>query len=242
MTVYTAAASERASSWERLMIAGGVVAGALFIMSMALFIGVTAPGMPPMEASAVVKAAFYAEQARSPIYSLVRLLIFFQLAPLVLFLGGLYATLRRVEGGDGSLANAIFAAGLLGALFAPLAELVEGHLLLGLAAAGADPVVTVGFDGMTPVAFGLSGILQLVVLAGSGLLLREGGLVPRWISWLGYAVAAIGLLGAGVIVMQQLFFFGLLSAILYKVWMIALAVALLRRRQPSARAVPGLAG
>lgn len=156
------------------MIAGGIVAGALFLLSMALFIGVTAPQMPPMSASAAEKAAFYAEQARSPIYSLVRMLIFVQLAPIALFLGGLSARLRRAEGGDGSLSSAIFAAGLLGAFIAPMAELVEGHLLLGLAVAGADPVVTVGFDGMTPVAFGLSGILQLIVLVGSGLLLLLG--------------------------------------------------------------------
>jgi hypothetical protein len=242
MTAYTAIAPERKSSWERPMIAGGIVAGALFILSMALFIGVTAPSMPPMSADAAQKAAFYAEQARSPIYAVVRLLIFFQLAPLALFLGGLYGKLRRAEGGDGSLASAIFTAGVIGALLAPVAELVEGHLLLGLALAGADPVVTVGFDGMTPVAFGLSGILQLVVLVGSGLLLQEGGLAPRWIVWFGYLVALIGLLGAGVIVAQPLFFLGLLSAILYKLWMIALAVALLRRPQASVRSVPGLAG
>ena len=82
------------------MIAGGIVAGALFLLSMALFIGATAPQMPPMSASAAEKAAFYAEQARSPVYSLVRMLIFLQLAPITLFLGGLYGRLGRIEGGE----------------------------------------------------------------------------------------------------------------------------------------------
>jgi len=210
------------------MLAGGIVAGSFFIASMALFIGLVAPHMPPLEAPAAVRAAFYAEQAANPVYAWSRLLIMAQLAPLALLFGGLYAVLRRAEGGSGALAGAVFAAGMFSTLLAPVAELVEGHLLLGLAAAGADPLVAVGFDGMTPVALGISGIPQLVVLAGCGLLLG-GGLLPRWIAWFGYLVAALGLLSAAVIAVPQLVFVGLLGAILFKVWLIALSVALLRR-------------
>jgi len=220
---------ELRSRWEPALIAGGIAAGACFIASMGLFIGLVAPQMPPIDAPDTVKAVFYAQQAVSPIYMLVRLLIFAQLAPLALLFGGLHAVLRRAEGGSGALATAVLCAGLLGAILSPVAELVEGHLLLGLAMSGADPVVTAGFDGMTPVAFGLSGFPQLVVLVGTGLLLG-GRLMPRWVAWFGYLVAALGLLGVGVIALQELFFFGLLSAILFKVWMIALSVALLRPR------------
>lgn len=231
------AAYDQPSPYEPLMLAGGIVAGICFIASMGLFVGLVAPGMPPIDAAPAVKAAFYATQAASPVYTWTRLLIFAQLAPLAMLFGGLYPVLRRAEGGGGALASAVLAAGLFASLLSPVSELVEGHMLLGLAAAGADPLVTVGFDGMTPVAFGLSGIPQLVVLVGVGLLLG-GRLVPRWVAWLGYLTAALGLLGAAVIAAQPLFFLGILGAILYKVWMIALSVALLRRPRPATHPAP----
>lgn len=213
------------------MLAGGIVGGAMFIASIGLFIGAVAPHMPPVGAGASERAAFYAAMAASPLYALTRLLIMTQLAPLALFFGGLYPLLRRAEGGSGALASAVFAAGILGSLLAPVVELVEGHLLLGLSSAGADPIVAVGFDGMTPVAFGLGGMPQLVVLLGAALLLGAERSTPRWIHWLGYTAALVGLLGVGVIVLPDLFFLGLLSALLYKVWMVALSVALLRRSE-----------
>lgn len=228
MHTYMSPADEPQSRWERPLFAAGIVAGVFFLTSMALFIGLVAPHMPSMDAPAAVKAAFYAEQAVSPVYALTRLLIFAQLAPLALFLGGLYAVLRRAEGGSGALAIAVFSAGIFSAILAAVSELVEGHLLLGLALAGADPLITIGFDGMTPVAFGLSGLPQLVFLIGTGLLIG-GNLMPRWLAWFGYLVAILGLAGVGIVVLHQLFFLGILSAILFKVWMIALGVALLRR-------------
>jgi hypothetical protein len=198
MTPYSMeAAHDQPSQWERPMILGGVVAGAMLLTSLALFIGQVAPQMPPMGALAAEKAAFYAAMAMSPLYTFTRFLIFAQLAPLALFFGALYAVLRRVEGGSGALAAAVFAAGLVGSLLAPLTELVEGHVLLGLAAAGADPLVAVGFDGMTPVAFSISALPQLVVLVGTSTLLRAERAVSRWIGWLGYAAAALGLLSLG---------------------------------------------
>lgn len=224
------------SRWERPLIAGGIGAGACFLASMALFIGLIVPHMPPIDAPPATLVAFYATQATSPIYAATRLLIFAQLALLPLLFGGLYPVLRRAEGGSGALASAVFAAGLIGAVFAPIVELIEGKLLLGLAATGADPLVAIQFDGMTPIAFGVSGFMQLVVLIGVGLLL--GHSVARWVSWLGYLAALLGLAGAAVIVAQPFFAFALLGAIVYKIWMIALSVALLRRPQPLAGRQP----
>lgn len=218
-----------ASRWERPLLAGGVVAGVMFLAAMGLFIGLVAPHMPPLEAPAAERASFYARVAADPVYAATRLLIFAQLAPLTMFFAALYAELRRVEGGSGALALAVFGAGMIGAVLTPVAELVEGHLLLGLAAAGADPVVTVGFDGMTPVSFAISGLPQLVVLAGAGRLLGATRRVARWIAWLGYGIAGLGLLSLGVIMLPALFFLGMLSAILYKVWIIGVSVSLLRR-------------
>lgn len=239
MTTYSLNTHEMPSPWERPLLAGGIVAGACFLASMALFIGVIAPQMPPFEAEAATKSAFYARMAADPVYTWARLLIFAQLAPLALLFGGLFPVLRRAEGGSGALAGATIAAGLFGALLAPVAELVEGHLLLGLTAAGADPVIAIGFDGMTPVAFGLSGIPQFVVLAGAGLLLGSR-LVPRWVAWFGYLTALTGLLGVGVMFAQPFFAFGLLSAILYKLWLIALSVSLLHQPHEVVQPMPNV--
>jgi hypothetical protein len=48
--------------------------------------------------------------------------------------------------------------------------MIEHHLLLGLAAAGGDPVIVRGFDGMAPVSLGLAGFPQAVVLGGAAAL------------------------------------------------------------------------
>ena len=81
------AAPEQPSRWERPMLLGGIAAGALFLASMALFIGVIAPQMPAIDASAAERAQFYAALAESPMYALIRLLIMSQLAPMAMFAG-----------------------------------------------------------------------------------------------------------------------------------------------------------
>src|SRR3954451_2034947 len=169
MTPYYDQAHEVAPAWERPMIASGAIAGLLYIGSMALIIRLVAPQLAPMDAPATQHAAFYAQQAHNPIYTLIRYLIMAQLAPLSLFFGALFSRLRRAEGGNGALAVAVLVAGVMTTLITPLVEMIEGHLLLGLAAAGGDPVVTRNFDGMTPVSFALSCFPQAVVLGGTAL-------------------------------------------------------------------------
>jgi len=219
------------------MIASGAIAGLLYIGSMALFIGLVAPHLAPMDAPATQHAAFYAQQARNPIYTLIRYLIMAQLAPLSLFFGVLFSRLRRAEGGNGAVAVAVLVAGVMTTLITPLVEMIEGHLLLGLAAAGGDPVVTRNFDGMTPVSFALSGFPQAVVLGGTALVLLHERSVPRWISWLALTFAALSLFSTGTLIAPSLFFVGTLSAILFKVWLIILSIALLRTPQPAHQSI-----
>ena len=52
----------------------------------------------------------------------------------------------------------------------------------------------------------------MVVLIGSGALLRAEHAVPGWIGWLGYAAAVLGLLSLGVMVQPELVFLGIVSA------------------------------
>jgi hypothetical protein len=232
MTTFDTRTSAQERSWDRLTLASGILAGVLFISSMVLFIGWIAPAMPPIGAPAAEHAVFYAEQSRNPLYTLIRFLIMAQLAPLALFFSGLHTQLRQAEGQGGTLAGAVFAAGMIVALITPLVEMIEGHLLLGLAAAGGDALVTRNFDGMTPMSFALSGFPQAVVLAGTGALILARHAGPRWLGWCSIGLALFSLIGTGTLIMPALFFLGTLSAILFKVWMVVLSIALLRRAVP----------
>jgi hypothetical protein len=228
--------TEPRSRWERVAFSSGIAAGAVHVAFLALFIVLVVPDMPPMDAPAAQAVAFYAEQSRSPIYMLISYLFQAQLLLLIPFFGGLYGILRRAEGPDGPLATSVFGAGVAAAIIPALAEMIEHHLLLGLAAAGGDPVIVRGFDGMAPVSFGLSGFPQAIVLAGTAALIFGRQIAPRWLGWCGAALAAICLAGSGVLVDGNLFFVGMLAALLFKLWVLALSVALLR--SPRAEVLP----
>jgi hypothetical protein len=208
---------------------GGMLAAIFHIAFLAIFIAAIAPGMPPMDAPAAQAVAFYAEQSRSPAYLLVSYLFQAQILFLPLFFGGLFGAMRRAEGGSGALAAAVFAAGIAIAVISPMVEMIEHHLLLGLAAAGGDAVIVRGFDGMAPVSFALCGFPQAVVLGGTSALLLSGRLGPRWLGWLGAGLAALSLVATGTLITPDMVFFGMLVALLFKLWILALSVALLAR-------------
>lgn len=223
----TNARAAAGARWERIALAGGAVAAGMFLAGAALFIGFVAPEMPAIDAQATEQVAFYALQAHNPIYRLVSFLGEAQMPFLLLFFGGLLGVLRRAERGEGALSTAVFAAGIAIALIAPLAILIEDHLLLGMATLPIDPLVVRSFDGLGPVAFGLSGFPQALVLLGTAALL--GRQLPRWITWLGLLTAALCLVASGTPAVSQLFPFAALSALLFRVWLLALSITLARR-------------
>lgn len=221
------------STWDRLSLASGVAAGAVYLLCMALFVVLVVPGMPPLHASAAEAVAFYAEQSRSPAYLVISYLWQSQLLFMPPFFAGLFAIQRRAEGDSGTLALAIFAAGMALSIIAPLVEMIEHHLLLGLAAAGGDPLIVRGFDGMAPVSLGLSGFPQAVVLAGTAALILGRRLAPRWLGWAALALAVLSLAATGTLIVSEMVMLGLLVALLFKLWVIALGIALLRRPRPA---------
>lgn len=224
----TANMSEPPSSWERLTLASGVVAAALPLAAAAIFITFIVPLLPALDASAAQAAVFYKEMSHSAIYHLVSYLGEAQMLFLLLFFGGLFGLLRRVEGGNGSLAASVFAAGIILAVIAPVAIMIEDHLLLGMAAAGVDPVIVRTNDGLGPLSFALSGFPQAVVLAGTAVLILTKQLTSRWIGWLGCIIAIISLIGTGTPTIIELFPVAVLGMLLFKVWLLALSLALLK--------------
>lgn len=223
----TNARAATGARWERITLASGAVAAGLFLAGAVLFIGFVAPSMPAMDAQPAEQVAFYALQAANPIYRMVSLLGEAQMPFLLLFFGGLLGVLRRAERGEGALSLAVFAAGIAIAVIAPFAIMIEDHLLLGMATSHIDPLIVRSFDGIGPVAFGLSGYPQALVLLGTAALL--GRQLPRWISWLGVGIAALCVVACGTPVAGQLFPFAAISTLLFRVWLLALSVTLARR-------------
>jgi len=193
--------------------------------------------MPAIDAPAAQQAAFYAQQSENLLYRLVSYFGQAQMAFLILFFGGLFGVLRRAERGSGGLAAAVFVAGSAIAVITPLAIMIENHLLLGLAAAGADPVIVRAFDGMGPLSFALSGFPQAVVLGGTAAILVSQRLIPSWIAWFGVGVGVLGIVGTGTLVSADLFPFAALSTLLFRIWLLALSVALVHSTRLARQAV-----
>ncbi|MBI1877399.1 MAG: hypothetical protein HYR94_04070, partial [Chloroflexi bacterium] len=99
----------------------------------------------------------------------------------------------------------------------------------GAAAAGADPLVVRSFDGLGPLAFALSGFPQAVVLGGTAALILSRQLTARWIGWLGLVLAVFSLIATGTLEIQALFPVTALAMLLFRVWILALSIALLLR-------------
>lgn len=221
-------ATEPSRRWERIALASGVLAAAAFIAATALFIVAIAPGMAPLDAPAAERAARYASMNESVTRKLVSLLGTSQMLFLPLFFGGLFGVLRRAEAGSASLAAVVFAGGIVFAVITPLATLIEDHLLLGLAARGVDPNIVVAFDGLVPLSLSLSGFPQALVAAGTAALILSSGVAPRWLGWTGFGLAALSLAATLVTVVgPALFPVAALAALLFRLWILALSLALL---------------
>lgn len=218
---------------ERLAWASGVAAGACTLGLTALFLGYFLPRMPPFGAPPAAIAAAYAAFGRDLVYRLASYLIQAQLPLFLVFFAGLRGALRRAEGPGGVLAPAVFGAGVALAVASPLVAMVEDHLLLGTAGAGVDPRVVVAFDGLVPRAFALDGFAQALVIGGTAAVLGRGDgarrVLPRWLAAAGWVVAALSLVGTGMLLDARLLAVSHPAMLLSRLWLLALALVLLRR-------------
>lgn len=221
--------NEAASPWDRLSFASGIAAAVLYLVGAALFITFILPELPALDAPAAERAAFYAEMSRNLLYRSVSYLGELQMVLLLLFFGGLFGVLRRSEGGSGALSAAVFGAGVTLAVITPIVIMLEDHLMLGFAVAGVDPVIVSSIDGTGPLSFALGGFPQALVLGGTAALLLPRRGMPRWLGWSGVALAVLSLLGTGTLVATAIFPLSVLAMLLFRLWMLALGIELLRR-------------
>ena len=221
--------SDGPSTFDRIGFASGIAAAVLSLVGAVLFIAAILPDLPAIDSPAPERAEFYAAMARSSVYRSISYLGELQMPLLLLFFGGLYGVLRRAERGSGALSISVFGAGVALAVIMPIIILIEDHLMLGFAVAGVDPVTVASIDGLGPLAFALGGFPQAVVLAGTSALLTRGRLIPRALGWSGGVLAVLSLVGTGTLMRGALFPVSSLTMLLSRVWLLALALVLLRR-------------
>ncbi len=155
----------------------------------------------------------------------------------LLFLGGLFSVLRRAEGGSGSLAVSALCAGIAMAMTWPMGILIAG-LSSDIVAGGGDVATAWSLDGMAPLSLALSAFPRTVLLVATSLLLLGSRLAPRWMCWMGLALAVASLIGTAMLLVPDMFPILALGTLLFELWILALSVSLVRSERTASQAAP----
>jgi hypothetical protein len=217
---------EQPSRWERPALACGIGYVAVFFVGMVFFILFVASKFAPIEAPPEDHLAAYAEMGL--LGDVTSYLLTLQAPFLLLFLGGLYAVLRRAEGGSGALAVSAFGAGIAMSMIWPMGIVIAG-VATGIAEAGGDAITAFNLDGMAPLSLALSAFPRTVLLGAASLVLLGSAIAPRWLGWTGLALGALSFITTGTLVSMTMFPLLMFGMLLFVVWILALCVALLRR-------------
>lgn len=221
--------------WERLALASGILFVAVQIATVAFNVAFFLTTHPPMDASPQEAARAFAEHAT--MVEIGTYLYVLQLPFLLPFLGGLFAVLRRAEGGSGALSVSALGAGVAMVVIASMGALISS-LTPTIGQLGGDAATVKAIDGMTPLALALSAFPRAVLLGATSVVLLEGRIAPGWIGWTGLALGLISLVSTGTLVAPALFPFLALGTLLFVVWVAALTVALLRSTRTEIRVAP----
>jgi hypothetical protein len=221
--------------WERLALASGLLFVVVQIATVAFNVAFFLTRHPPMDASPQETARGFAEHAT--MVEIGTYLYVLHVPFLLLFLGGLFGVLRRVEGGSGVLSVSALGAGVAMAVIAPMGAVVSS-LTPTIGQLGGDAATVKAIDAMTPLALALSAFPRAVLLGATSAVLLEGRVAPRWIGWTGVALGLISLVSTGTLVAPALFFLLAIGTLLVVVWVAALTVALLRSTRTESRVEP----
>jgi hypothetical protein len=212
---------------ERLAFASGIVYVIILIVATIHFILNVLPILPQVGSPPAEYAQFYLEHGRLMIYTNY---VFALPVPFFLFfIAGLYNFLRR-QATDGTLAMAALAAGLT--MIVPwLRNIVVETSAASIAQYGGDAAVIAVFDGFGPMTYSMGGLPRLVLILATTIVLRQTGIAPRWLSWLGFAAALLSLLGSLTFITAAFFPFTMLGLVVSGIWLLALNLRLLRYSQ-----------
>lgn len=210
---------------ERLLLRGGPLAAMIYAAAIGFAAWFLSTTHPAFDASPLQAAAGFRDNAWQ---LAVSTMLFLLPMPFVLmFLGGLTATLRRA---GGALTVTMFAAGLLDlALFASASVTSSIVATIGaLDASTATGAVIKALDGVLPVAIAVAGLARTAQFGCAAVLLRRTGLVGRGLLVFTVVVAALGALGVATVFAPLFFPVTELAMILGWVWMAVLGIRLER--------------
>jgi len=218
--------SDSAGADERLLLRGGLIAAVPYLAGIAFAIWFLNTTHPAFDATPVEAAVGFRDNASKIALGTV---LFLLPMPLVLmFLGGLSATLRRF---GAALAGTALAAGLVDVALFTSATMVSSitSTVGALDASAATGAVIKALDGVLPVTIAAAGLARAVLLGASAVLLRRSGLAGRALRGFSWVIAALGVIGLGTVFTAALFPLTELAMILTWVWMAILGARLPRR-------------
>lgn len=208
------------SGFARWAALGGAVFVILWVTAYLILGGTVESGNSDAEIS-----AYFADEGRRNRAFITMFLILVASLPFLAFISALRGRLERGEGGAGVWTMAAFGAGLVST-----ALWVVAAVLYVLPSLDADPEV--GFqldidafrllsDAGFIVWYSAGMIMSVLVLATSVLGIRAR-VIPRWLSWIGFAVA-LSLLAAFLVI----------PVIVMLAWLLVVSIALVWRRDAS---------
>jgi hypothetical protein len=220
----------RALRWERPALLGGTLYAVGQIAATAYFVTVLAPHLPPLDAPQSQHAAFYTQYAAEN--ALVAYLYLLPVPFFLVFLGGFFGVLRRLERGVGVLTATAIGAGIAFSMVWPMGIVIAGAGQ-GMAQYGLQPAAVLAFDAVAQLALGLSAFPRAVMLLAASICLLPSGALPRSLAWAGCGLALIGLLGTTSLLNPNMYPLLALASLLSDMWVGLVGVILLRRRVPT---------
>lgn len=214
------------ATWERYGLAAGIVFVVLVVI--AALIGGAPP--KPTDSTGVIGSYFRDNQDALKVGAYLNGLA---AVTFLLFLGGLWTRLRRVEGQASRLSVVALAGGIAALGLAVIANAVTAYVALyvgDLGAGGAKAFYLLAVIVLSFAAFGLA----VFVSATSVLILRHR-FVERWLGWIGEAIAALWLIAAIGVADNNtpIHTLGFIAFLLWAGWLLILAVLLLTREAPA---------
>ena len=217
---------EQPSRWEQPALASGIVFAVFQIAAIVFATVFLLSKLPPVGAP-LTEWAEALVQIPTMTVGIANYLLLLPVPFFLLFLSGLVGVLRRAEGGSGTLAVSALGAGIAMAMTWPMGILITG-LSSDIVADGGDLATAWALDGMAPFSLALSAFPRTVLLVATSVLLLGSRLAPRWIGWLGLALALVSLVGTGMLLIGDLFPVLALGTLIFELWILALSVSLVR--------------
>lgn len=216
------------SSGERLSLWCGAVYAVLVMSSIVFFIVNLGPHLPSFDAPLSERIVLYTDYGQ-----LIKLNNYLWALPVpffLMFIGGLYSLLRRAEGEQAALSTAALAAGIV--MIIPwLINVAVETVGVTIAENGGDAATVWALDslGVTSALGGMNGLARAAFLIAVSILILQTRFAPRWMGWLGVILTVLCLIGSFVFVNTALFPVAWLSYPLPTLWILGIAISLLRQ-------------